>query len=418
MIKREIFSKVWEKIDSHEILLLNGPRQVGKTTLMNQIREKLIKERNVLPERIFWFDLEMSEDLLIWSSQTSALAALPINDTANKYYLFIDEFQKSKTIGSTLKVIHDHYPHFKTIITGSASWYLNIDESLAGRKRVIPIWPLNFYEFLDLPPNQKTKIIFTAAAKEPKIIDAKTLEIINARLLEYLTYGGYPAVITAGDKAEKEKILSEIINSYILKDIQLYNYAANTLQVKKILTLLADRVGSLLDVNNLALNAGLGRAAILNRLDLLVNTFILHLLPPYFTNKTKELVKNPKIYLIDSGLKNRLLNNFSLLPQTKYLGQAAENYILTELLKENGERQTFFYWRTKIGQEIDFIIKQGRELIPVEVKSGSERDLPDNLKQFINFYKPKNAFLLNWSVIKDVKFEQCLVKFRPLWFPL
>ena len=418
MIKREIFSKIWEKIDSHEILLLNGPRQVGKTTLMNQIKEKLITERKVSPEHIFWFDLEMSEDLLIWSEQTSALSALPINDAVNKYYLFIDEFQKSKTIGSTLKVIHDHYPLIKIIITGSASWYLNIDESLAGRKRVIPIWPLSFYEFLDLPKNHKTKILFEAAVKQIKNTAGKTIEIINGHLLKYLSYGGYPAVITADAKAEKEKILSEIINSYILKDIQLYNYSANTLQVKKILTLLADRVGSLLDINNLALNAGLGRTAMLNRLDLLRNTFILHLLPPYFTNKTKELVKNSKAYLIDSGLKNRLMDNFSLLPQTKYLGQAAENYILAELLKKIGDQPTFFYWRTKTGQEVDFIIKQDNELIPIEVKSGNEQNLPNNLRQFITLYKPKTAFLLNWSVVKDVKFEQCQIKFRPLWFPI
>ena len=113
MLKRNILAKIWEKIDSPEILLLNGPRQVGKTTLMQLIKEKLVTDRGIKPNNILWFDLEKSEDLLVWFKQITALAALPTKDKQNKYYLFIDEFQKPETIGSTLKVLHDHHPNWQ-----------------------------------------------------------------------------------------------------------------------------------------------------------------------------------------------------------------------------------------------------------------------------------------------------------------
>ncbi len=417
MLNREILPKIWAKIDTSEIILLNGPRQVGKTTLLKQIKEKLIKEKKAADDHIFWFDLEKSEDLLIWSNQTNALDALPTVDKKNKYYLFIDEFQKSETIGSILKVIHDHHPNFKVIITGSASWYLNIDESMAGRKRVFSVWPLGFNEFLEQAKMKNIKTFYNLVNKNTKTAGVKELELVNKAFIEFITYGGYPAVVLAEQKKEKEAIVSEIINSYILQDIKLYNYAANTLQVKNILTLLADRVGSLLDITNLSLNVGLGRAALVNRLDLLQNTFVLNLVAPYFTNKTKELVKNPKIFLVDAGLRNQLLENFFIQPQTQNFGQLAENFVLTELIKnENDSINALRYWRAKNGNEVDIIIKRENKLIPIEVKGGNENSIPDGLRSFIGQYQPPVAYVLNWSIIQDIKYQNTLVKFRPLWF--
>jgi len=189
------------------------------------------------------------------------------------------------------------------------------------------------------------------------------------------------------------------------------------LQVKKILTLLADQIAGLLDINRLASDSGLGRVALINRLDLLENTFILKLITPYFTNKTKELVKNPKIFLVDFGLRNSLLDNFSIQPQTQNFGQLAENFAIMELLKnETAETNKINYWRTKTGQEVDLVLKRGQNLAPVEIKSGQENNIPDNLKKFIKKYQPREALVLNWNTVKELKFEKTLVKFRPLWF--
>jgi len=411
MIDRQIFAQIWKKIDGHEILVLNGPRQVGKTTLLKQVADKLKQERGVNDEEIMFFDLEISEDLLIWSSQSSALSVFSDKQKAKKIYIFIDEFQKSKNIGSILKVIHDHHPEIKVIITGSASWYLNIDESLMGRKRVFPIWPLSFSEYLS--SNEKANYLY----QNLNNLNNEKIEILNFYLLKFLNYGGYPAISLTNSEDEKKKILSEIINSYILKDIQLYNLSATSLQVKNILSLLADRVGSLLDINNLSLNTELGRTALLNRLDLLTNTFILTYLRPYFTNKTKEVIKNPKIYLNDSGLRNQIMNNFSLIPKTQYFGQAIENFIMTELLKNN-QIDDIYFWRGKNGLEVDFVLKKNNNIIAIEVKSGNEKNIPDGLKSFIKTYQPKNAYVLNWSIVSEINYLNTQIKFLPIFYPI
>jgi len=412
---RKVFSEIWEMVDSHEIVLLNGARQTGKTTLLKMIEEKLILEKQIKPENILWFDLEKTADLGIWSKQSSILSQLPVN-SKEKYYLFIDEFQRASEIGSSLKVLHDHYPQFKIFITGSASWYLNIKESMAGRKRVISVWPLSFSEFIEWKCDAKTKQYYRMALENINSLPSEILDILNNIYLEFASFGGYPAVALIDNKQEKTKILSEILNSYLTRDIQIWNYAANSLQVKKILTLLASQIGSLLEVKNLSANSELGRTVLINRLELLQNTFILHLVNPYFSNKIKELTKMPKTYLIDCGLRNTLLDNFSIIPQTDNFGHLAENISITEILKCSRILEQVHFWRTARGQEVDLVIKRENNLIPIEVKGGNEKSIPSGLKSFIRQYHPQKAFVLNWSIIQELEYQDCAVKFRPLWF--
>lgn len=414
---RTILLNIWEYIDTRDILLLNGARQVGKTTLLHMIKERLVDEKHVPETHIHWFDLERVDDLSIWSNQTTALALLPLKDSA-PHYIFIDEFQKSKTIGSILKVLHDHYPQFKLIVTGSASWYLTIDESMAGRKRVFPVYPLSFEEFILWQDDIRLRDYYALATRAEEAATPEIIASVNNAFVEFTRYGGYPAVALAQTLEEKTAVLQEIINSYLIRDIQLANYAANSLQIKKLLTLLASQVGSLLDINNLALNAGLGRSAVLNRLELLQNTFILHLVRPYFTNKIKELVKNPKVYLVDTGLRHAILQNFTLTPQTVDFGYAAENCVMTECEKRKGAMDALYFWRTKTGQEVDIVVKREGALTPIEVKSGDTTSVPSAMRAFIRAYHPTQAYMLNWSVVKTIAFDDCTVHFRPLWFPV
>ena len=401
MQNRHIFQKIWDEIDSQDIIILNGARQVGKTALLTMIKEKLLNERKVPSSHIHWFDLEKIDDLSIWSNQTTALGILPLKDQSRRY-LFIDEFQKSKDIGSILKVLHDHHPQFKIIATGSASWYLTIDESMAGRKRVFTIWPLSWREYAAW---QGFHELYNAALKNIQNIDQNLLFKLNTEFVKFVAYGGYPAVVATEKKEEKPLILRELVNSYILRDVQLAHYSANPMQIEKILTMLAGNVSSLLDVQSLSANSGLGRTALLNRLDLLKNTFILHLNKPYFTNKIKELVKNPKMYLVDTGLRHSIMKNFSTLPQTTDFGYAVENALVTELYKTGETLDEIYYWRTKIGQEVDIVLKNENSATPIEIKSGSIASIPSNMKAFIRLYKPSRAYVLNWSSIQKRRFQ-------------
>lgn len=417
-IKRQIFDKIWKEVHSPDILLLNGPRQSGKTTLLQMIAEKLKTESNVPENRLLFFDLENVDHLNIWSNQAAAKSVLPLSDNQNKYFVFIDEFQKSKNIGSILKFIHDHHQNFKFLITGSASWYLNIDESMAGRKKVFEIWPLSFTEYMELPKLSEIKKYYQIIAANPDPSLNTLVQSVNQEWINFINFGGYPRVVLSDDKKEKIEILGELINSYLLRDIQIWNYAANPLQVKQLLTILASRIGSLLDISSLGANTGMGRSALINRLELLQNTFILFLTRPYFTNKIKELIKNPKIYLIDNGLRNSFLQNFSLMPQTTDFGMVAENSVICELLKNSDSLDQILFWRTKQGQEIDIVLKREKQLIPIEIKSGNETAVPSGLKSFINQYNPQTAYVLNWSEIKEVNHKGCRILFRPLWFPI
>ncbi len=415
IIKRKIIANIWKNIDNNKIFILNGARQTGKTTILKIIKQKLIQEKNVAKDCIFWYDLEKTEHLQIWSNQITVLSCLPIKSN-KKYYIFIDEFQKSKNIGSILKVLHDHHPNFKIIITGSATWYLNIDESLTGRKEIFPIWPLSFDEFVEHYNNDVT-FYYKSIFKNIKTIIPAGIEKINNILLEFLTFGGYPEVILAV-KDNKIKILSELLNSYLTCDIQIWNYNANSIQVKNILTLLASQVGALLQTSNLSNNSGLGRTALINRLELLENTFILYLIKPFFSNKIKELTKNPKIFLIDIGFRNMLLKNFSVIPQTLEFGKLAENFVAIEIAKNLKESETLYFWRTPSGQEVDFVLKREGEIIPIEIKSGNEPTVPYGLKSFIHKYSPKIAYVLNWTIIKDKKINNTKILFRPLWWKI
>ena len=286
---------------------------------------------------------------------------------------------------------------------------------MARRKKVFPIWPLSFTEYLKWQPNKKNYDNYQWSLANIKKTPPEIIESINISLVDFLTYGGYPGVVLGKRREDKVELLAEIVNSYILRDIQIWSYTANSLQVKKILTLLADRIGQLLDIQSLAVDSTLGRTALENRLELLQKTFILHLASPYFTNKTKELVKNHKIYLVDTGLRSILMQDFKLIPKTSEFGQAAENFATSELRKSAGTLDKIYYWRTKTKQEVDVVLKKEKQLVPIEVKGGDENRIPGSLKSFINQYHPRRAYVLNWSVVKDEKYDDCEVLFRPLW---
>ena len=412
---RKILPKIWEKIDSHHIIILNGARQVGKTTLLKMIKEKLISEKGVSENQILWFDLEQTDDLEQWETQRDALNTLPLKDTSQKHYLFIDEFQRSSEIGSTLKVIHDHYPHIKPIITGSASWYLNIDESMAGRKIVIPVWPLDFEEFINWHNDEKINH-YINILNNTQQLPSGLIKTVNQKLISFLAFGGYPAINNLTNNEDKISTLKDLVDSYLTRDIKIWNYKANPLQVKKLLTLLSSHVGNLLEKQKLSNNTELSRVALDNRLELLQNTFILYLIKPFFKNKIKELTKNPKVYLIDFGLRNYLLNDFSILPKTIDFGALTENFVVTELLKNINVLENIYFWRTRRQQEVDIILKREDQLIPIEVKGGNQTTIPSGLKSFIRAYQPKEAYVLNWSIVKDEQYQDCQVKFRPIWF--
>ena len=286
---------------------------------------------------------------------------------------------------------------------------------MAGRKRVFTIWPLTFDEFLTWK-NPRVLEYYTLGETDIQQMTPELMSLINNEFVEFIRFGGYPGVVLAHNQTDKQTLLKELIDSYLLRDIQLLHYRAEPLQIQRLLTMLASMVSSLLDIPTLAQSIGLKRGALVNRLDLLQQTFILHTMAPYYTNKVKELTKNPKVYLVDTGLRNTLLQHFELTPHTQEFGNAVENTVMTELYKHKDSLTDIYYWRTKNKQEVDFVVKHENTLVPFEVKSGTAVKVPSPLQSFIRMYHPKNAVVLNWSRIETVPYEDTNVYFRPLWW--
>jgi len=418
LYKRPIFDKIYDfLLKNKEIIVLIGSRQVGKTTIMRQIKQRLLEEKQTEEKNIFTFDLEGYADQLVWNEPLQIEEKLKtIGATPNTKYIFVDEFTRVPNSTSTIKYIHDHYPHVKFIISGSSSISIlkNIKESMAGRKQIFEIYPFNFAEFLSIN-NPKAKEEMETFSQNP-LLTEPAVSILNLAMKEFLQFGGYPAVVMSRDTETKQNKISELVNSYLIKDIQTLARDKTMESFSKLLTALAAQNSSLLNVSNLAKTLNLPHATIIRQLNILSNTYFLHLLPPFFKNKQKELVKMNKAFLSDTGLANYLLNRPSLSPGSSEYGSTVEVFVALEFFKTIGSWDKIHYWRDKAGHEVDFVLKTQNQIIPIEVKSGPCDKIPTGLKNFIDLYKPTQAFVLNEKFVGEIKSGDCHIYFRPLWF--
>lgn len=415
MINRHILAKIWGQIDSPDILIISGARQVGKTFVMRLLQDKLAKDKSVSPEQILFFDLEGFSDRQIFENQAIIKDRLTAN-LSTKRYVFIDEFQRLPHVSSLLKYLRDHYPLLKFIVSGSSSLSIKnlVDESLLGRSRTFIMRPLSFSEFL-LFKNETLLLEFYNLACQGRQLASAEISLLSASAEEMMTFGGYPRATLTADSEQKKLLLLEQINTYLSKDIQLLLREASLPIFEQLLGLLATQDGGLLNVNTIAKTLKAHHQTIVKYIEIIKGTFMLYSLPAYSRDKTVEISKMPKIYCNDNGYVNALNKNFSFKAGTLMAGQAAENFLLGELLKNSRPIDAFFYWRTKQGQEVDFIWKREDQIIPIEVKSGSYSEIPTGLKPFINKYHPKAAFVFNQDIVREENFAGCKISWQPLW---
>ncbi|MCE2928219.1 MAG: ATP-binding protein, partial [Candidatus Caenarcaniphilales bacterium] len=330
----------------------------------------------------------------------------------NRAFVFIDEIQRKENAGLFLKGLYDMKGNFKFIVSGSGSLELKekIAESLMGRKRVIELRPVSFFEFV----NYKTKNKY-----QNKIADFLNIEKEKCRILleEYLNFGGYPKVITAETREEKQIHINEIYNSYLDRDIKGLLSLEKPESFTKLIRLLAADMGQTINYSKLGTDTGLAAETLKKYLYYAEKTFCIQHVSAYFTNKIKESNKASKIYFNDIGLRNYAIDEFGLLTREQEFAFPFENLIL-DILKErikNSSSQIHF-WRTTDKAEVDFVIDTGKELIPVEVKFSSYKQahLPPSLKNFINKYNCKQAYLVNLSLNETIHYEACHVRFLTL----
>jgi predicted AAA+ superfamily ATPase len=345
--KRHLQARLLKEIETKQVVVLTGMRRVGKTTLMRQIFEQISSSNKAyldmedpLQRRIFETDSYES----IWNN----LREYGI-DPSTKVYLFADEIQKAPQLPSVAKYLYDHYD-VKFFFTGSSSYYLKnlFSESLAGRKLIFELYPLDFSEFLGFKGIDREELVgFADKARQKN-------EIRYLRYLsyyqEFIEYGGFPEVILEPNPKRKQEILTDIFRSYFELDVKSLADFSKLSKLRDLMLLLSSRVGSKIDITKIASELAVSRTTVYDYLTFLEKTYFIHLIGRFSNNMDRKVAGSNKVYLCDSGL-------------AKILGQPGEGQLFESSVFSCLRTMTdVSYFSAGDDKEIDFITEKGEAL--------------------------------------------------------
>ncbi|MEM9932697.1 MAG: ATP-binding protein [Bacteroidota bacterium] len=340
-LKRSIQSLLTSYLLPNKVVVLLGPRRVGKTVLLQQILSDISEPYLLLNGE----DINTKEAF----GRRSITHLRQILD--GKLLLIIDEAQKIPDIGSSLKLMVDEIPGLKVLITGSSAFDVQnqMGEPLTGRKFTFQLYPLSESEY---------------GPTEPMLIK-------KDKLRERLIYGNYPELLQLSSAAQKDRYLHDLVGSYLLKDILAFENIKNSDKIISLLRLLAFQVGNTVSTTELGTQLGMSGNTVQKYLDLLSKVFIIHRLGGFSRNLRKEISKNSKWYFFDNGIRNVLIANMNAIELRNDVGQLWENYAISERIKfqqYSGMIVNNYFWRTYDQQEIDWIEERGGNLYAYEIK--------------------------------------------------
>ncbi len=371
--KRKIYSALKEHMNSNDVTIITGMRRTGKTTLVEHLLSEIDSKNKI------FLDLEKISNQELFSDKNydNVIINLERRGLTQKERMFValDEIQTMQNIPSVIKYLHDHY-NIKFILTGSSSYYLKnqFTESLAGRKMLFELFPLDFSEFLTF---KEIPHIATKNIELIKSFDTNEFDRLKAYYEEYIEFGGFPKVVLAQKIEEKKNILDDIISSYINIDIKSIADFKESSSIINIAKMLAGRIGNKLDYSKISHLTGLSRPTVQNYISLFEQTYLISLVPVFTKNQDREIVKAQKIYFSDNGLAGILADIDS--------GSKFENAIFNQLRKKNNIK----YFSLKNGNEIDFIMDNKLGLEVKETPTGHDLKDLSNLseKAGISSYK-------------------------------
>lgn len=338
MIERLLKSTLEQHWNDGKVLIVLGPRQVGKTTLLEEICRK---------EGDFLF---LNGDDFITQSSLENVGEIQLRQIIGKHHtLFIDEAQRIRNIGLTLKIIHDRIKEVRVVLSGSSALELSstINEPLTGRKWEYQLYPISWQEL-------SNHVGFIGAKQQ-----------FNIRLI----YGMYPEVIN--HLGNEEEILKQLASSYLYKDLLNYQGIRKPDILSKLLTALALQVGSEVSYNELSNLLRIDRATVEQYISLLEQAFVIFRLNPFSRNIRNEISSSRKIYFYDNGIRNALIGNFNALELRNDVGALWENFLISERVKANHYHKSnakSYFWRTHSQQEIDYVEEYGGQLYAYEFK--------------------------------------------------
>jgi len=341
-IPRFIEKSLLKKIQTgKKIIILYGARQVGKTTLVTDLLEKI-------PGRKLLINADEIKYIDIFSSRDFDRMKLLVS---NYDVIFIDEAQRIPDIGINLKILHDRMPSLKIIATGSSSFELanKIKEPLTGRTWSFQLYPISFKELSTITSQFET----------------------NIKLDELLIYGSYPEVLLYESHNEKIDYLNEVGSSYLYRDVLELSSIRNPSKIYDLLRLLALQIGSEVSLSELGNNIGMTKETVKSYINLLEESFVIFSLPGFSRNLRKEISKMNKIYFYDLGIRNMIINQFHSLDLRNDVGALWENFLIMERIKSHSfinKNVKMFFWRTYTQSELDLIEDDGTILNAYEFK--------------------------------------------------
>ncbi|PIX11176.1 hypothetical protein COZ73_03320 [Candidatus Falkowbacteria bacterium CG_4_8_14_3_um_filter_36_11] len=408
MIKREILQKIKPWLGKEKILIIKGARQVGKTYLLNEIKKDLESAGGKVA---YLLADEIDNKPILKSSASLELYLEQYYNFPNDYiYLMIDEFQVIEEAGLLLKNIFDKYKmKMQLIVSGSSTLEINKNSvHLTGRAINFNVERVNFKEYFDYREKINTSRLKLLKFNELKLFFETFRTKLDVSLGEYLSYGGYPEVLITKSAGEKEIVLKSIIKTYIDKDIINQMNIDNVNGFNNLIKILAEQIGQMVNNNELANTTNISINTLKKYLDILVGTYIIDLVTPYFKNIRTEISKMPKIYISDIGIRNYLLRSFIM--DLDGQGGVIENFIYNTLLTQYAKEYIHFY-RTSSGAEIDFVMEdKNNKLMLCEVKYRNKVNIPVIMK---NFSKRYNNTGIKLIITKDILRKENDIYFIP-----
>lgn len=408
MINREILNKIEPWLGKEKILILKGARQVGKTYLLKEIK----KDLEASGEKVAYLFADDEDNTPIFKSLSTVELYLEqyFNFPNDFVYLMIDEFQVLDEAGLLLKNIFDkHKDKIQLIVSGSSALKINKNsEYLTGRALHFDIGRVSFKEYFDYREGVATKRYDLEKFDELGVFWQTFQPKLELSLGEYLSYGGYPEVLTTQGVSEKEEVLKSIIKTYIDKDIINQLNVKNVTGFNNLIKILAGQIGQLVNSHELTNTANISVNTLKKYLEILAGTYIIDLVIPYFKNIRSEISKMPKVYLLDVGIRNYLLRSFSI--GTDEQGAVMENFVYNTLLTQCAKEYLHFY-RTNGGAEIDFVIEdRDNKLTLCEVKYRNKVSVPVIMKNFEERYNNVGKKMI---ITKDILKKDGEVYFVP-----
>jgi len=381
MESRKILKDLKIHLLNKEFSIITGARQTGKSTLLKQLRD-YCREQKI--SSVF---LNLENRAILTELNDNPLNLLRyIPEARERTIILIDEIQYMDDPSNFLKLIYDeHSDLIKIVASGSSAFYIDskFRDSLAGRKKLFQLYTCSFDEYLLLSGKYELLEEQKRLAGRP---DYKStfISYLRNEWEDYMIYGGYPAIITESGREEKIDRLREIRDSFVKRDI-LESGIKNESAFYKLFRILAAQTGSLVNVNELSSTLRIKNETVINYLNIMQKCFHIVMIRPYYANIRNELIKMPKVFMLDTGLRNCLTDNFLPVYERTDRGDLWENTFFRVLADKYGTDPIQF-WRTASGNEIDFVISDSGKLKAYEVKYDKNQVKAGKYKLFSEAY--------------------------------